>query len=88
MDIKPYTASIIITACIDVTSKEDIWNANPIYVYGTMSQAKEIANSWIQQCDTLTRLFWTNYSQHTWIGDAYVPMLAVHFKARIEEVSV
>lgn len=78
---------MIINACVTIASCEDIWNANPVYVYGTLNQAKDIAESWINQCDALTRLFWTNTMNHTWIGDPYVPMMAVQFKERVSEVS-
>lgn len=81
-----YLGSNLIEICIETMSNEDIWNINSIHINTLLEQITDIVDSWIQSCDTLTRLFWPNYNQHQWIGEPHTPNLAVVFKLRMTEV--
>jgi dynein heavy chain 2, cytosolic len=47
----------------------------------------DIMNNWIQICDSLTRLFWTNCESHPWSGKPYIPSMMTKFKTRVEEIN-
>jgi hypothetical protein len=59
-------ATFIINCCIDDMNQEDIWSSSSINLNGVIGLVTDTINSWIQICDSLTRLFWTNCEQHTW----------------------
>lgn len=80
--------SHIIEICVENMTNEDIWNSNSIHINTLIIQVGEIIDSWIQVCDTLTRLFWPNYNQHRWTGEPHIPISAVHFKLRLTEVRI
>lgn len=81
-----FIASFIIQTCIETMTNEDIWNSNSIHINTLVNHVCEILDSWIQVCDTLTRLFWPNYNQHQWIGEPHIPLSSVNFKQRLNEV--
>lgn len=65
---------------------EDIWSLNSHNVNPQMSQCIDTAESWMQLCDSLTRLFWPNYVQHPWVGEPHVSKRTQQFKERILEI--
>ena len=71
---------------IDQLLLEDMWNISSYYVNNLMSQSMDNVDSWIQLCDSLTRLFWPNYMQHPWMGEPHVPKRAQMFKDRMAEI--
>lgn len=73
--------------CSDRLSElEDVWDIKSLQVFQTLNNITEVIDSWIQVCDSLTRLFWPNYGRHTWIGDPHIPKNATRFQERIKEV--
>lgn len=65
---------------------EDIWNLNSQHMNTQMSQCIDTADSWMQLCDSLTRLFWPNYVQHPWVGKPHVSKRGQQFKERLLEI--
>lgn len=57
-----------------------------MHVYQTLNDIIDVIESWIQVCDSLTRLFWPNYSRHAWIGPPHVPKTATQYSKRLQEV--
>lgn len=51
-----------------------------------INEVTEYIDSWLHVCDSLTRLFWPNNGNHTWIGEAHVPQQAVVFRERLDEI--
>lgn len=72
--------------CLDPLPKEDVWNINNSHVTNLMSQLLDTADSWLQLCDSLTRLFWPNYAKHPWIGETHLPKGVQLLKERILEM--
>lgn len=85
-DIMDVIGNILIEACLDQLITEDIWSLNNPHVNSLMSQCIDTAESWMQLCDSLTRLFWPNYVKHPWVGEAHVPKRAEQFKERVLEI--
>lgn len=85
-DIMDVICLSIIEICIENMLNEDIWNINSFHINTILSQVSDIAESWIQLCDSLTRLFWPNYSQHLWLGEPHIPKIANVFKTRLTEI--
>lgn len=65
---------------------DDIWDIRSILVYQAIIDAKEIIESWIQVCDTLTRLFWPNYARHVWLGSPHTAKNANQYLERLNEI--
>lgn len=55
-------------------------------VYQTLNDITEVTESWIQVCDSLTRLFWPNYNRHAWIGSPHIPKTATNYIKRLQEI--
>lgn len=72
--------------CSDHLSIEDVWNLKSFEVSQTLRDILEIVESWIQVCDSLTRLFWPNYGQHAWLGEPHIPKNSVLFQERLNEI--
>lgn len=51
-----------------------------------MSQCNDTIDSWMQLCDSLTRLFWPNYVQHPWVGEPHTYKRGQLFKGRLAEI--
>ena len=80
-------SSMIVTCCIDdMNQQDDVWSSGSLNLNELIGHVMDIMNNWIQICDSLTRLFWTNCEQHRWIGQPYIPSLMTRFKLRVEEV--
>lgn len=65
---------------------DDIWDVRSLLVYQAIIDIKEIIETWIQVCDTLTRLFWPNYARHVWLGSSHKPKNAHQYLERLNEV--
>uniref|UniRef100_A0A1B0AQ10 Dynein heavy chain, cytoplasmic n=1 Tax=Glossina palpalis gambiensis TaxID=67801 RepID=A0A1B0AQ10_9MUSC len=72
--------------CLDPLPKDDVWNINNCHVTNLMSQLLDTADSWLQLCDSLTRLFWPNYAKHPWIGETHLPKGVQLLKERILDI--
>lgn len=80
-------SSMIVNCCIDeINQQDDVWSSSSINLNELIEHVMDIVNNWMQICDSLTRLFWSNCDHHPWIGKAYVPVLMSRFKLRVEEV--
>lgn len=78
---------MVVNCCVDeINQQDDVWNSSSMNLSELIGHVMDSINNWIQTCDSLTRLFWTNCDQHPWIGKAYVPILMTRFKGRIEEI--
>ncbi|XP_067625981.1 cytoplasmic dynein 2 heavy chain 1-like [Eurosta solidaginis] len=82
-DLLDIIGNRLLEICVEQLLMEDIWNLNSHHVSTLMSQCIDTADSWLQLCDSLTRLFWPNYAQHPWVGEPHVPNL---FKDRLTEI--
>ncbi|XP_053958646.1 cytoplasmic dynein 2 heavy chain 1 [Anastrepha ludens] len=76
----------LLEICVEQLLMEDIWNLNSHHVNMLMSQCIDTADSWMQLCDSLTRLFWPNYVQHPWLGEPHAPKRGQQFKERLSEI--
>lgn len=76
----------LLEICVEQLLMEDMWNLNSQHVNTLMSQAIDTADSWMQLCDSLTRLFWPNYVQHPWVGEPHMPKRGQQFKERLSEI--
>ncbi|XP_036340109.1 cytoplasmic dynein 2 heavy chain 1-like [Rhagoletis pomonella] len=76
----------LLEECIKQLQTEDIWSLSSHHVNALMSLCIDTTESWIQLCDSLTRLFWPNYAQHPWIGVPHVPKRSQQFKERLLEI--
>lgn len=85
-DLMDIIGNQVIEVCLEQLLIEDIWSLNNSLVNSLMSQCIDTADSWIQLCDSLTRLFWPNYVKHPWVGEAHVPKRAQMFKERMLEI--
>ncbi|XP_061401208.1 cytoplasmic dynein 2 heavy chain 1, partial [Musca vetustissima] len=85
-DLMDVIGNILIEACLEQLLAEDIWSLNNSHVTSLMSQCIDTAESWMQLCDSLTRLFWPNYVKHPWVGDAHIPKRPEQFKERMLEI--
>lgn len=80
-------SSMIVTCCIDdMNQQDDMWSSSSMNLNELIGHVMDIMNNWIQICDSLTRLFWTNCEQHPWSGKPYIPSLMTKFKLRVEEI--
>uniref|UniRef100_A0A1B0CJW6 Cytoplasmic dynein 2 heavy chain 1 n=1 Tax=Lutzomyia longipalpis TaxID=7200 RepID=A0A1B0CJW6_LUTLO len=85
-DIMDVICITVLEICVENLSGEDVWSLDNLHVTTIFAQIGELADNWIQICDSLTRLFWPNYSQHPWVGKSHIPRQAQAFKSRLEEV--
>ncbi|XP_055390537.1 cytoplasmic dynein 2 heavy chain 1 [Condylostylus longicornis] len=85
-DLMDVICNFIIEICTEILLLENIWSLSSYHVNNLMSQAMDITDSWLQLCDTLTRLFWPNYIQHQWLGDPHIPKRGKQFKERLTEI--
>lgn len=85
-DLMDIIGNQVIEACLVQLMAEDIWSMNNSYVNSLMGQCVDTAESWIQLCDSLTRLFWPNYVKHPWVGEPHIPKRAQMFKERMVEI--
>lgn len=77
----------IVEFCADQLNElRNIWNVRSLETDQTIYSTSEAIRSWVQICDSLTRLFWPNYSRHTWIGPPHIPKSANLFEERLKEV--
>lgn len=65
---------------------DDVWDVKSLHVFQTLNDIIEVIESWIQVCDSLTRLFWPNYSRHAWIGPPHIPKTATQYLKRLQEI--
>lgn len=81
-------SSMIVTCCVDdmMNQQDDIWSTNSMNLSELISHVMDILNNWIQICDSMTRLFWTNCDHHPWVGKPYIPSLITKFKNRVEDI--
>ncbi|XP_067623203.1 cytoplasmic dynein 2 heavy chain 1-like [Eurosta solidaginis] len=85
-DLLDIIGNRLLEICVEQLLMEDIWNLNSHHVNTLMSQCIDTADSWLQLCDSLTRLFWPNYVQHPWVGEPHVPKRGHLFKDRLTEI--
>lgn len=80
-------SSMIVSCCVDdMNQQDDVWSSGSMNLNELIGHVMDIMNNWIQICDSLTRLFWTNCEQHPWLGKPFIPSLMTKFKTRVEEV--
>lgn len=80
-------SSMIVSCCVDdMNQQDDVWSTSSMNLNELIGHVMDIMNTWIQICDSLTRLFWTNCEQHPWIGKPHIPSLMTRFKLRVEEI--
>lgn len=80
-------SSMIVSCCVDdMNQQDDVWSTSSMNLNELISHVMDIMSNWIQICDSLTRLFWTNCESHPWIGKPYIPSLMTKFKLRVEEI--
>lgn len=79
-------SSIIEICCENLINDNDIWNLNSFHIVQTINEVYECCESWIQLCESLTKLFWPNNIQHQWIGEPHIPMQAIQFRERLNEI--
>lgn len=65
---------------------DDVWDVKSLHVFQTLNDIIEVIESWIQVCDSLTRLFWPNYARHAWIGGPHIPKTATQYLKRLQEI--
>lgn len=65
---------------------DDMWEMKSLQVYQTLNDCIAIIDAWTQVCDSLTRLFWPNYAQHTWVGKPHIPKTATAYSQRLNEI--
>lgn len=82
-----YIAMNVIDFCSDGLDEiDDIWDAKSLHVFQTLNDIIEVIESWIQVCDSLTRLFWPNYARHAWIGSSHIPKTATTYLERLQQI--
>lgn len=65
---------------------DDVWDVKSMHVFQTVNDIIEMFESWIQVCDSLTRLFWPNYGRHAWIGGPHIPKIATQYLKRLQDI--
>lgn len=65
---------------------DDVWDVKSLRVFQTLNDITEVVESWIQVCDSLTRLFWPNYARHAWIGGPHIPKTATLYLKRLHAI--
>lgn len=65
---------------------DDVWDVKSLRVFQTLNDITEVIESWIQVCDSLTRLFWPNYARHAWIGGPHIPKTATLYLKRLHAI--
>lgn len=82
-----FVASNVIEFCSDRLNEiDDVWDIKSLQVYQTINEITEVTDSWIQVCDSLTRLFWPNYNRHAWIGGPHIPKIATTYLKRLQDI--
>ncbi|XP_058460067.1 cytoplasmic dynein 2 heavy chain 1 [Malaya genurostris] len=76
----------VVNICTEILSELDIWDVGSIYQDEAINHIKETVDSWYQTFDSLTRLFWPNYEQHSWIGKPYNSKQLDKFRSRYSEI--
>lgn len=80
-------STLIVNCCIDDINEHDgIWTTGSNTLNNLINNILDITNNWMQVCDSMSRLFWTNCEHHLWIGNPYVPAIMTKFKNRMEEI--
>uniref|UniRef100_A0A1A9WMF6 Dynein heavy chain, cytoplasmic n=1 Tax=Glossina brevipalpis TaxID=37001 RepID=A0A1A9WMF6_9MUSC len=85
-DLMDVLGDQLMQICLDPLLKEDVWNISNFHVSSLMSQLLDTADSWLQLCDSLTRLFWPNYAKHPWVGETHLPKGVQLLKERIMDI--
>lgn len=65
---------------------DDVWDVKSLHVFQTLNDITDVIESWIQVCDSLTRLFWPNYARHAWIGGPHIPKTATLYLKRLHAI--
>lgn len=86
IDVLDVIALYLVEMCCEQLSNDDMWSINSLATNGTITHVQDIVDNWNQVCDTLTRLFWPNYANHQWLGEAHVPKYGRLLKERINEI--
>lgn len=80
-------SQLVVNCCIDDMNEQDnIWTSSSITINNLINNVLDIINNWMQVCDSMTRLFWTNCEHHMWIGSPYVSAIMTKFKNRMQEI--
>ena len=80
-------SQLVVSCCIeDMNEQDNIWTSGSITINHLINNVLDIINNWMQVCDSMTRLFWTNCEHHMWIGNPYVPAIMTKFKNRMQEI--
>lgn len=86
-EYSPGIALNVTAFCSDRLMKiDDMWEMKSLQVYQTLNDCIAIIDAWTQVCDSLTRLFWPNYAQHTWVGKPHIPKTATAYSQRLNEI--
>ncbi|XP_028896482.2 cytoplasmic dynein 2 heavy chain 1 [Zeugodacus cucurbitae] len=85
-DLLDIIGNRLLAICVEQLVMEDIWSLNSQHMNTQMSQCIDTADSWMQLCDSLTRLFWPNYMQHPWVGEPHISKRGQQFKERLLEI--
>lgn len=81
-------SSMVVDCCVEeMSQQDDLWSSSSsMNLSELISHVLDVLNSWIQICDSLTRLFWSNCEQNPWVGKPHIPSITTRFKLRVEEI--
>ncbi|TRY75069.1 hypothetical protein TCAL_08574 [Tigriopus californicus] len=67
-------------------SSLDLWHSSYSQVEEALNQGIHLCDKWIDTCQMLISIFWSNYAPHMWQGAPHVPEQAVKVKRRLKEI--
>ncbi|GIY28883.1 cytoplasmic dynein 2 heavy chain 1 [Caerostris darwini] len=64
----------------------NLWTGKFSLIEDQLLQSIDLCESWIDSCQKLTGLFWSNYSPHPWKKKNFIPAYLDHFCKRLNEI--
>ncbi|CAL1265870.1 unnamed protein product [Larinioides sclopetarius] len=64
----------------------NLWAGKFSLIEDQLLQSIDLCESWIDSCQKLTGLFWSNYSPHPWKKNIFVPSYLESFCRRLNEI--
>ena len=64
----------------------DLWKSPYGQVEESLQQGINLCEKWVDICQKLTSIYWSNYTPHMWEGGSYKPDHAANVQSRLKEI--
>lgn len=80
------TGNSTVTFIQSKMENKNIWTEKFSFIEDQLIQSIDLCETWIDSCQKLTGLFWSNYSPHLWKKKVFIPSYLNNFCKRLNEV--